>query len=272
MSIITLTTDFGYKDYFVGATKGKILKQCPSVTIVDISHEIEKFNISEASYCIESAYKSFPDNTIHIIDVDSDRINTNYHVAIQWNNQYFIGANNGVFSNMLAKSNAEKIVALTSFSKTVFDIDVFVSAACYIANGGKLTDLGNEIFEITKLNEFAPQINTEQTTIKGHIIYIDDFGNCITNISKEMFKNVGKNRAFEITFRNKTITSIKSKYSDFVTSDKYLLKDFEGERLALFNENNLLEIAIYKSNPKTVGSAATLLGLKNRDLITINFK
>lgn len=141
-----------------------------------------------------------------------------------------------------------------------------------MANGGVLTDLGNEIFEINTITDLEAQINDKQNSIKGYVIYIDDFGNCVTNISKEMFETIGNDRAFEIIFRNKSITNIKKSYSDFATSEKFPLKNFEGERLALFNENNLLEIAIYKSNPKTVGAASTLLGLKIRDSITINFK
>ena len=108
--------------------------------------------------------------------------------------------------------------------------------------------------------------------IKGNIIYIDNFGNCVTNISKKVYDEIAKNRNFEIKFKNKTINRINSKYSDFKTTATKTLKDFEGEYLALFNEAGYLEIAIYNGNPETVGSAESLLGLKFRDNVSIKFK
>jgi S-adenosylmethionine hydrolase len=114
-------------------------------------------------------------------------------------------------------------------------------------------------------------IASDFNSIKGYVVYTDHFGNCVTNISKKMFAEIGQNRSFEIKFGTKIIKKIHLNYSDFKVSEKYTLKDYEGEKLALFNEAGFLEIAIYKSNPKTVGSAKSLLGLKFRDLVNIIF-
>jgi S-adenosylmethionine hydrolase len=94
----------------------------------------------------------------------------------------------------------------------------------------------------------------------------------VTNVSQKQFVEVARNRKFEIQIKNKKLSRIHKNYSDFPVAENKQLKDFEGDFLALFNENGFLEIAIYKSNPKTVGSASTLLGIKFRDTITIEFK
>ena len=112
----------------------------------------------------------------------------------------------------------------------------------------------------------------QENQIKGYVIYIDHFGNAVTNISKKMFLETGKSRPYEIQFKTKIIKTILAKYSDIVVSEKYSIKDYEGEKLAIFNEAGFLEIAIFRSNPETVGTANTLLGLNYRDTILIEFK
>ncbi|WP_320815637.1 SAM-dependent chlorinase/fluorinase [Flavobacterium sp.] len=275
MSIITLTTDFGLKDHFVGSLKGKLISGYNEATIIDISHDIDLFNTLEAGYCIAAAYNSFPKGTIHIIGVDSERTNETQHIALQWDDHFFICADNGILSTLTQKKVAQKMVAINihdRLNKDATDIDVFVAVACHIARGGLLNVIGKEITELKKVNELVAVVSDDLTIIKGNIVYIDHFGNCVTNISKKLFQDINRNRGFDIKFNNKKISTIKNSFSDFNTTEKFSLKDFEGERLALFNENNLLEIAIYKSNPKTVGSASTLLGLNFRDVITIEFK
>lgn len=275
MSIITLTTDFGLKDYFVGALKGKILSELKEVTIVDLSHNIDLFNTLEASYCIEAAYANFPKGTIHIIGVDSERVADVQHVAMQWDDHFFICADNGILNSLLQKKVAQKIVAINIHDRlqnNASDMDVFVAVACHVARGGLLNVIGKELSELKSFNSVSTTISSDLNTLKGQIIYIDSFGNCVTNISQKQFIEIAKNRTFEIRVKNKKITRIHKNYSDFPMVENKQLRDFEGDFLALFNENNFLEIALYKSNPKTVGSAATLLGLEFRDVITIQFK
>src|SRR5690606_31096369 len=127
-----------------------------------------------------------------------------------------------------------------------------------------------EITAIKEVTELQPSVLDNQ--IKGNVIYIDHYGNVVTNISKSLFIDTGKGRPYEIKFKTKTIKTILPKYSDIVISDKYSIKDYEGEKLAIFNEAGFLEIAIFRSNPETVGTANTLLGLNYRDTILIEFK
>ena len=275
MSIITLITDFGHKDYFVGALKGKILSEQKEAVIVDISHEIDLFNTLEASYCIEAAYHNFPKGTIHIIGVDSERVGDTQHIAMQWDDHYFICADNGILNTLIQKKIPQKIVAITIHDRLntdVSDMDVFVAVACHIARGGLLNVIGKEIPTLKPVSVLTSSITDDLSEIKGQIVYIDSFGNCVTNISQKQFNDTIRSRKFEIIIKNKKITRLHKSYSDFPVSDTKQLKDLEGDFLALFNENGYLEIAIYKSNPKTVGSAATLLGLHFRDSISVKFK
>ena len=275
MSIITLITDFGHKDYFVGALKGKILSEQKDSVIVDISHEIDLFNTLEASYCIEAAYSNFPKGTIHIIGVDSERVGDTQHIAMQWDDHYFICADNGILNTLIQKKIPQKIVAITIHDRLntdVSDMDVFAAVACHISRGGLLNVIGKEIQSLKSISVLTSTISDDLAEIKGQIVYIDSFGNCVTNISQKQFNDTVRGRKFEIIIKNKKITRLHKSYSDFPISDTKQLKDLEGDFLALFNENGYLEIAIYKSNPKTVGSAATLLGLHFRDSISIKFK
>lgn len=273
MSIITLTTDFGYKDHFAGASKGKILSNYPEAAIVDISHDIDKFNSIEAAYCVYSSYHNFPKGTVHIIAVDSERVLNSEHLAIQWDDHYFICADNGILSVLLQKKIPQKMVAINIHDRLekTSDMDVFVAVACHIAKGGLLNEIGKEIEEITVLNEMMPQV-INNNTIRGNVIYIDDFGNCVTNISQKLIREIAAGRNYKIQFFNKTIERINRFYGDFNVKDSSSLRNLEGKELALFNENDFLEIAIYKSNPKTVGSATTLLGLKYRDVVSVIFE
>ncbi len=275
MSIITLTTDFGHKDYFVGALKGKILSEHKEAVIVDISHEIDLFNTLEASYCIEAAYHNFPKGTIHIIGVDSERVGDTQHIAMQWDDHYFICADNGILNALIQKKISQKIVAITIHDRLnidASDMDVFAAVACHIARGGLLNVIGKEITSLKPVSVLTSSITDDLSEIKGQIVYIDSFGNCVTNISHKQFNDTIRGRKFEIVIKNKKFSRLHKSYSDFQVTDVKQLKDLEGDFLALFNENGYLEIAIYKSNPKTVGSAATLLGLHFRDTVSIKFK
>ena len=112
MSLITLTTDFGTKDHFVGAVKGAIYSEFPDMKIVDISHEISPFNITQTAYILKNAYKSFPEGTVHIIGVDSEINKENKHIALKIDNHYFICADNGVISLIASDIKPEKIVEI----------------------------------------------------------------------------------------------------------------------------------------------------------------
>nr|WP_294926919.1 SAM-dependent chlorinase/fluorinase [uncultured Flavobacterium sp.] len=274
MSIITLTTDYGLKDHFVGSLKGKILSEFSEAKIIDISHDIDPFNTAEASYVIGASYSSFPKGTVHLIGVDIERNKENQHIAMQWNDHYFICADNGILSMLTQKIVPQKIVEINihdRFPSEFSDLDIFIQVACHIAKGGLLNVIGKEIQEIKQITELQPVVANDGNSIKGYAIYIDHFGNVVTNISKRQFIEVAKGRPYEIVMKPKPIKTILPNYSAIATSDKYPIKTYEGEKLAIFNEAGFLEIAIFRSNPSNVGSANSLLGLNYRDVITIQF-
>jgi len=274
MSIITLTTDYGLKDHFVGALKGKILSEYPEATIVDISHYIDPFNTVEASYILGAAYSSFPKGTVHLIGVDMEFNKENQHIVMQWNDHYFIAADNGILSMLSQKIVPQKIVAINIHDRLpndATDLDVFVKVACHIAKGGLLNVIGKELKNIKQITDLQAVAADDGNSLKGYVIYIDHFGNVVTNISKKQFLEVAKGRPYEIVLRIKNIKTILPNYSAIASSDKYPIKYYEGEKLAIFNEAGFLEIAIFRSNPSKVGSANSLLGLNYRDVINIVF-
>lgn len=275
MAIITLTTDFGEKDHFAGAIKGAIYSELEQINIVDISHSISPFNISEAAYIIQNAYSSFPKGTIHLIGIDSELSPENKHVAVKLDDHYFICANNGIMSMICAEIVPEKIVEINIHDKieTSFPVlDVFVKVACHIARGGTLEIIGKVINTIKPIKNLIPFVNDEQNQIIGSVIYIDNYGNVVTNIKQKFFEEVQKTRSYEISARNHKFKKIYSKYSDIVNFELDESKrNDEGKGLVVFNSSGYLEIAVYKSNCTTVGSASTLMGLKTMDTVTVNF-
>ncbi|KQC33547.1 MULTISPECIES: SAM hydrolase/SAM-dependent halogenase family protein [Nonlabens] len=276
MAIITLTTDFGWKDPYVGAVKGAILKELDAVTIVDISHDISPFHIAEAAYIIQKAYDSFPDGTIHIIGVDAEHTPENKHVAILLNGHYFICADNGSLCLIMSKLKAEKMVEINihdRISSNFTTLDVFVKTACHIARGGTLEVIGKPINSLRSITGIHPQVSESGNYINGQVIYIDNYGNSVTNISRELFKEVGRGRTFELAARSEKHKVIYDRYSDIVNFDTPPEKrDVDGKGLVIFNTAGLIEIATYRSNPLTVGSASTLFGLQLDAPVIINFE
>jgi S-adenosylmethionine hydrolase len=276
MPIVTLTSDFGEKDHYVGAVKGAIYSELHDIKIVDISHSISPFHITEAAYIIQNAYRSFPPGTIHIIGIDSELNPENRHIAVFLDGHYFICANNGIISLLASEIKPEKIVEINIHDRveTNFPVlDVFVKVACHIARGGNLEVIGKAISEIKQITGIKPVLNTEGTQIMGNVIYIDNYGNVVINITKDQFDKVGKGREFRITARTANFSKVHSNYSDAINFEiPTERREEDGKKLALWNSSNYLELAIYKSNPKTVGSASSLFGLEYWDTVTINFQ
>lgn len=256
MAIITLTTDLGLKDHYVSAVKGAILSLFPEVIIIDISHQIPIYNIQEAAYILKNAYSNFPKGSIHIIGVKTEYSKQSPHVAVFANGHFFIGADNGIFS-LLLEGSPEKIYEIKTDETVVSTFatrDVFAKAACHIAKGGSEEEIGERKTGLLERLAFLPTLTEDM--ISGMVIYIDLYGNVITNISKELFIQIGKDREFVIEFARYTITRLSVTYSEVM----------EGEVLALFNTSNYLEIAM------NTGKADSLLGLKRNDRITIRFQ
>ncbi|MGF1559201.1 MAG: S-adenosyl-l-methionine hydroxide adenosyltransferase family protein [Flavobacteriaceae bacterium] len=275
MAIITLTTDFGQKDHFVGALKGSIYKELADVKIVDISHGVSPFNIQECAYILTNAYKNFPDGSIHIVGVDSEPTPENQHIAVLLDGHYFVTANNGVIGLLTSEINPEKVVEI-NIPNSIYGsfpvLDVFVKVACHLARGGMLEVVGKPFKQLKELKDFVPTVTDNGTKIIGNVIYIDNYGNVVTNIQKKFFETHRKGREFELSARTTKIKQIHNKYSDIINFDlDKVNRKGAGDILALFNSSDYIELAIYKSNLNTVGGASTLLGLDFRDTVSVNF-
>ncbi|MFK8059046.1 MAG: S-adenosyl-l-methionine hydroxide adenosyltransferase family protein [Polaribacter sp.] len=274
MSLITLTTDFGTKDHFVGAVKGAIYSELVDAKIVDITHKISPFNITETAYILKNSYKSFPDGTIHIVGVDSELSRDNKHIALELDNHFFVCPDNGLISMIASEIKPKRIVEINIHDRIESSfpvLDVFVQVACFIARGGNLTVIGKEIQDFKKLVEIQPKVNQAQNQIIGGVVYIDNYGNVISNISKKMFQEIGKGRRFKATARRYSFAKIFTKYNEVAGDSAHDSVQYDGSKLALFNSAGYLEIAIYRSNLDSVGGASTLLGLNYRDSIIIEF-
>ncbi len=257
MSIITLTTDWKNSDFYVGAIKGKLLSVCPDATIVDISHQIQSFNILQASFVLQNSYNQFPDGTIHIVGVNSD-IKDNRLLVVLADNHYFIGADNGIFS-LIFKDKPEKILLIDNKKigdKSTFNaLTSFSVIASHIIQNKPLEQLGNPVDEYKQHVPIRPAIDS--SIINGSVIYIDSYANAITNITRELFNRIGKRRTFEIFVQSNhyKINTVSHSYTDVPV----------GELLAVFNSADLLEIAIHN------GNAAQLLNLSVNSSIRIKF-
>ncbi|SMO44315.1 SAM hydrolase/SAM-dependent halogenase family protein [Solitalea koreensis] len=257
MAIITLTTDLGHKDFYQSALKGAILSQLPNANIIDVSHQISSYNIPQAAFILKNSYKFFPKGTVHLIGIDANYGSNPRYLAMASDGHYFVGPDNGIFS-LLFEHPPTKIVAINIKAEAKFLhfplLDIFVKAACHLANGGVLTGLGAETTDYNHRSLIQPVV--EQNIIRGSVIYIDSFQNVITNITKELFESARMKRRFEVYFRrNESINKINIHYNEVP----------EGEKLCIFSISNFLEIAINK------GNAAGLLGLHVGDIIRIEF-
>ena len=275
MSVITLTTDFGNKDHFVGSVKGALNNEISNVNIIDISNEISPFNIIEGAYIIENSYKNFPEGSIHIIGVDSEKTPEKKHLVIKLDGHFFICADNGIMSLVSNRIKPEKIIDINihnSSSSSFTVLDVFVKVAAHIYRGGSIDLVGKEIYQLKELYDINPILNEKNNEITGNVIYIDNYENVVTNISRLVFEEFGKSRAYVINARNYKFNSIVNSYSESIKFNvKKELRKEEGKKIALFNKANFLELAIYKSNPLITGGASSLFGLKYRDIVSIKF-
>ena len=275
MAIITLTTDYGNKDYSVSSLKAKLISNIDNIRIVDISHDISPFNLSEAGYVLEGAFRDFPKGTIHILSVDSELTPENRHIAIMYEGSFFIGADNGVFSLIFRDKKPDQIVEInihSNYNNNISADELFVKVASHIKRSGPLNVVGNEIEKIKEITNLRPVINKEINQILGSVIYIDNYGNVVTNITEKLFKEISKTRPFIINARNVKFSKIYKNYSDAIDfSLEKKDREEDGKKIAIFNNLGYLQLCIYRSNPQTVGSASTLFGLNYRDVVSVQF-
>ena len=224
MSIIGLLTDYGLQDHYVGTIKGVIKTINPKAEIIDISHIIDLGNVLSASFLLASSYKYFPLNTIFICIVDPDVGSEREPILIKTKNYYFIGRNNGVFTQVLENEIVEKIFFLDNhnyflkpISNTFHGRDIFAPIGAYLSKGINPENFGKKINIDNLFNLQLPRPLIKEDVIEGNIIYVDRFGNLITNIHKNILTN--ELSKYIIKISNIEIKGISYTFSDVSTKD-----------------------------------------------------
>ncbi|MFC6268012.1 SAM hydrolase/SAM-dependent halogenase family protein [Frigoriflavimonas asaccharolytica] len=272
MPIITLTSDFGNKDFRVPAMKGKILSLNIGGRLIDISHEIDAYNLIEASYIVRNTYKSFPKGSIHIIAVDSFYNKNRKCILYEADGHYFLAADNGLLSLIFFDIIPTNIFEITFKNRFEQDdkfttIDLFAETAAHLQKGGLPEIIGRKLSNPKELSFPRPTFSSGK--IVGEFMYIDHFGNVVSNISKTIFtKKMVNYDSFSIQFRNQALTKIYNTRTG-VVADWDNEKEYLGKAAAIFNEFDLLELTIYKGNINN--GAKTLFGLNIGDKIFIQF-
>ncbi len=248
MPVITLTTEWRPDDFYYGIMKGKLCTMCPGAVIVDNANSIPVFNISHASFIIRNTYTSYPKDTVHIICVHSEGGNERDHLLVRARDHYFIGTDNGIF-NLILNSPPDEVVKLNG-NETCDELELFARSAAALISGKKPAELGVPLENITEKMPLRATIDKD--VIIGSIIFIDSYGNAISNITREIFYRVFGKNDFQIMVQSNRnrIDHISLRYCD----------EQVGELLARFNSLDLLEISINGANVSellsiSVGSA-----------------
>lgn len=272
MSIITLTSDFGTTDHRIAAIKGKILSLNSDAKIIDITHDIHAYNLAQTAYVLGNSYQFFPPGSVHIISVDSFFHKDRRCILYKAEGHYFLAADNGVLSLIFHETKPESIYEITFNNRfddevTFTSLDIFAPAAVHLINGGLPEVIGRKM-KSAKQQSF-PRPSMSENMMIGEVMYIDNFGNVVTNISKKLFDEQMKGYdRYEIKFRSTKISKIFHRYTD-VVSDWKRENEFHGHKAAIFNESGMLELTIYKGNKHN--GAKTLFGLNFGDSIMIEF-
>lgn len=255
--VITLTTDFGTQDSYVGVMKGVILSICPDVHLVDITHDIPPQNMTAAAFVVRSYTPYFPPGTIHLVVVDPGVGSTRQPVALSTPDACYVGPNNGVFglvwqdalqrwslSEVRAVVLAEPQFWLPNVSMTFHGRDIFAPVAAHLAAGVRFEQLGHRLSRPLPLDVPEP-VWAEHVRLFGSVLYIDHFGNCVSNITAEHLEKLGQPHELYVTAVGHKFP-VKQTYADVGP----------GEAVALVGSDGYLELSVRD------GNASQLLGIR----------
>lgn len=253
--VLTITSDFGLNDHYPAILKGVLLTKVPQLNIIDVTHNVEPFDMAQGAFFLNHTYRYMPKGSIHVMAIRLYSDVQNQLICFQRDGHYFIGPNNGVFSLMfddLMDGEVFSIPFTDMKQLAVFDmIGAYVHA---LAEGVPLHEISNKGVPLRKNLRMMPVYNRD--SIRATIIHIDRFENVIVNITEENFERIRQGRKFKIFYNpGMPITTISRHYADVNI----------GEVLCLFNSQGLLEISIH------LGKAASLLNLHKEETVHIDF-
>lgn len=274
--LVTLTTDFGMADGYVGTMKGVILGIAPDARLVDLSHEIAPQDVRQAAYVLYTAYPFFPPHTVHLVVVDPGVGSARRPIALRTPAGYFVGPDNGVFSYVMAREPVEAVVELANpryrlpqISHTFHGRDVFAPAAAHLAAGVSIKALGPPV--LNPVTFPLPRLEIASDSVTGEVLHTDHFGNVITSIGKLAWSE--DELALEPAFHDvtgKEQIRFKAIKATVVVAGQEISGVFRtyaevepGAVLALVSSEGYLEIAVRE------GSAARRLGLRTGDTVEL---
>ncbi len=259
--IVTLTTDFGIKDPYVAAMKAVILSVNPDLRIVDISHDITPHDVMEAAFVLGGPCRLFPPGTVHVVVVDPGVGSSRRAIAVQCDGSFYVAPDNGVLPLLLHDKNPQTTIHLdrseywrTKYpSNTFHGRDIFSPVAAHIASGKDLLSMGSPIGPLEPLMWALPI--TDSSGVQGWVLHIDRFGNCITNINRNILDSVRQKRDMKVYIGSSIVSHFVKSYSNVA----------DGEPALLINSSELLEVAV------NGGNAALLFDVKKGDPVNIVF-
>lgn len=256
MAIVTLLTDSGESDHYVAAIKAKIITINPGIRIEDITHKINPSDIGQAAFVLRAVFRDFPKGTIHLVGVDATGNRGDAFIALQLEDHFFVGTDNGLFGLISEKTHQQlvELNAISAIQTTFPERDVFAPTAVKLASGVSITNLGIPMVSFKKMID--RQVKATRKKITGSIVYVDRVGNLITNITKDIFEVLSVDKVYTIQFGGEKFRRIHTQYNQAE----------QGECFIVFNSLGLLEIGIYK------GNASELLGLAYDSQVNIIFE
>ncbi len=241
-NVITLTTDFGLQDYYVSAMKAVILDIAPDVRMIDISHDIPSQDIMAGSWILKNSAMLFPEGTVHTVVVDPGVGTDRNAVAVNIEDQYFVGPDNGIFS-LLTQEHDYTAVRLNNeqywrdeMSKTFHGRDIFAPVAAHLSEGVPMEELGEPLDELVTYRWTVPI--ADKDGLEGMVIHIDKFGNLVTNISSTQIEDVIGDKSVKIYVGNTILDEIVTTFGAVA----------EGEPMAFIGSSGMLEVGINKGN------------------------
>ncbi|MCS7338382.1 MAG: SAM-dependent chlorinase/fluorinase [Verrucomicrobiae bacterium] len=260
MSVITLTTDFGTADWFVGTMKGVIAGINPRATVIDITHDIPPQNVGAAAFALAMAYRFFPERTVHVVVVDPGVGSTRRAIAVRTARYFFVGPDNGVLSLALAREKIQSVHLLENkayflkpVSRTFHGRDIFAPVAAHLSRGLPITKLGPELDKFVQLPHVAAVRDRGKVT--GRIMYIDRFGNAITNVA-ETDLGAGELGRAQVILGPNLKCEIANCYSAVAP----------GRLVAVFGSTGYLEVAV------NCGNAAEQFGLRVGQKVSVRIR
>ena len=255
---ITLTTDFGSDDWFVGTMKGVIARISPKARVIDLNHGLPPGDIAAGSFSLAAGFRFFPKGTLHIAIVDPGVGSERHPIAVRTAEFLFLAPDNGILSRVLLHSPALeiRIIAnpawrLPEISHTFHGRDIFAPAAAHLAAGADLSEAGPEITTCVKLP--MPQAQARAHSVKGSVVYLDRYGNAITNIPNKGF--LGAERAADVFVGDKRVTRVHEFYQSVAP----------GKPVCVPGSSGFLEIAVHQ------GDAARKLHLKVGSIVSVKW-